>query len=221
MKTKIKFIITSTSGYDMNSERQTTIDSLPEKDYTVITSITPETEPKLINEMVTALDSEYTHVCIVPEGSIVQPIFSECTTTYFEDNAILLPIVEWSEKEDDIDTFKAFLNAYLFQSSLTEEVGMMDLKYASQQLDNTLYGALIPVSILKEHKLKENFTYYNHNEYFCRLASKEVSIVGVPKNCLKLNADYSLREVSNEAKTAYFSAVLERYKTEEDLAVVV
>lgn len=212
---KTKFILIKKEGEAVNFQTLTSItDQYDEKDCQVM-EIANDNEMFSLNAYIFTLTSEYSHVCLVPNGSVLTNKYRAITESYVEEGAVMLPIVEWCEEIDGKDEFKAFLNSYVYQSALTEELGIVDLKFAKQQLDNTLYGALIPVQILKENKFKEKFLYYNHNEYLCRLANKGIEILGIPKYCMKLKNDYSLKDVDNETKTKYFGAVISSYDKED------
>lgn len=216
---KTKFFILKQESEKVSEKTLTSIRQQYDEESIQIVDIANNNEAYTLNACVFTLKEEYTHFCLVPNGSELTNKFKAITDTYIEEGAIMLPIVEWCEEDSEgQDAFKAFLNSYVYQSALTEEMGTVDLKFAKQQLDNTLYGALIPVSVAKENKFKEKFLYYNHNEYLCRVASKGVEILGVQKYCFKLKVDYALKDVDNETKTKYFNAVLSSYEL-EDIAI--
>lgn len=216
---KPKFLILKQTSEKVSQKTLASIRQQYDEESIQVLDIANDNEAFTINSYVFTLKEEFTHVCLVPNGSELTNKFKAIVDTYIEENTVMLPIVEWCEEnEAGEDSFKAFLNSYVYQSALTEEMGSVDLKFAKQQLDNTLYGALIPTSILKENKLKEKFLYYNHNEYLCRLANKGVDILGIQKYCFKLKVDYALKDVDNDTKTKYFNAVLSSYEL-EDVAI--
>lgn len=216
---KTKFLILKQASEKVSEKTLASIRQQYDEESIQILDIANDNEAYTLNSYIFTLKNEFTHICLVPNGSELTNKFKAITDTYIEKGAIMLPIVEWCEEDSEgKDSFKAFLNSYVYQSALTEEMGTVDLKFAKQQLDNTLYGALIPVSIAKENKFKEKFLYYNHNEYLCRVASKGVEILGIQKYCFKLKVDYALKDVDNETKTKYFNAVLSSYEL-EDIAI--
>lgn len=215
----IKFCILVPEGEKVSQVTLASIRQQYDDENIQVLEIANNNEMFTLNAYIFTLKDDVSHVCLLPNGSEITNKYRTMMETYVEENALMLPIVEWTEPDaEGKDEFKAFLNSYVYQSALTEELGIVDLKFAKQQLDNTLYGALLPVSILKENKFKEKFLYYNHNEYLCRLASKGVEILGVQKYCVKLKNDYALKGVDNETKTKYFNAVITSYEL-EDVAI--
>ena len=213
---KIKFIIT-VQGTVTDAESATVL-NLQGQDYQTVD--TTANESKALNEVIAGLEDSYTHICILSAGSTISQNFFTHAETYTEENAVMVPITEWSEKDaEGKDQFRAFLSSFVWSSAFADEVGLFTLKLLLQQIDNTLYGTLIPLAIAKKYKFKESFQYYNHNEYLCRLADNGVDIIGIPKWMANLKMDYQYTTIDNETKTKYFKAVQEQYKTADEVAI--
>lgn len=206
---KIRFIITRLEGKESISEE--TLKSVNPDDCTAcIYSNWEQTEAlnKTLNDLDKIKDLGYTHVCIMPDKSITGKEFDNIVKDYvLDEESVYLPLVQYllpAEKEEDKPVFKGFLNSCVWKPYGISELGILNEQLAKQQIDTTLYGAIIPIKVLEQYRFKTKIKYYSFFEYLTRLAHKGVTIKGIPKVLLHYVDNSGLDKVSQDEKVEYF-----------------
>lgn len=159
-----------------------------------------------INAEVSNTDDSFTHVVVINAGSSLKDHFRTTAIEYVTySNVVYLPLVELYSDEDGAGLdFRAFLNSSVWKPYFTDEPGILDAKLAKRGVDLILYGAIIPLAVLKAHPLKEDIKYYSYFEFFNRIIHNKTQILGLPKTMVKCIKDYELKSVSKEEKIEEF-----------------
>lgn len=223
---KIKYIVTALQSDRVSEHTISTIkkNSVKGEEHTVCTH-KKDQEPKELNATIQDnieawRKDKYTHVCIIPNNSGVADNYRKIVKGYVKDkDVVYLTIVQHVEPEDkekDEGVFRGFLNTCVWKPYMYNKTGELTLELAKKQIDTTLYGALIPLSVIGEHKLKEKIKYYSFFEYLSRLANKDVVIKGIPKVVFHHVSDLRLKQVPQDEKIKYFKACQHEYEHDED-----
>jgi len=170
-------------------------------------------EEQVVSHYIDNLDKEYSHFCIIPAGSTLSENYTSIVTGYLKDReAIYLPIVSYCFEEGSAEEiFKGFLNVFCWKPQHARVIGELTKELALKQVDTTLYGALIPFSVLKTYKLNEKIKYFSQFEYLNRVIKKGVKVLGIPKMLVTLNKDFELKSISKEEKLKYFEQARAEY----------
>jgi len=217
---KILNIITRKKGCKENSS---TIDSLKasykkeEQNFVTVEYDDEISEAKAINDIVSNTEN-IDYICIIPEGSIVSKNYEKIIKLYIKDlSAVYLPIVSYCYNEEDPEKeiFKGFLNTIMWKAHLAKELGEMKLDLSLKQADTSLYFSLIPLDLLKEEKLAEDYKYFSHFEYLNRILSKEKKVFGIQKVCATLLKDYELKGENKDLKREEFERARKTYLEKE------
>jgi hypothetical protein len=215
---KIKYIIIGAKKEKINKETLESLVALTGKAdlQTVFIQVSDkEKEETLINEEISKIEEEIEYVCIVKNGSIFKNTFAKTVEDYITNpNVVYLPLVEYHGVSGETTGFKGFLNSSLWKPYFTENIGELDLKLSKRGVDLTIYGAIIPVNILKNNKFKSTIPYYSYFEWFNRIINKGVTVVGIPRVVVKSMFDYELQSLSKEDKIAFFKQAQEDYVNE-------
>lgn len=210
----ILYIITQKEGQTEAANK--TIASLdPTSDYIHVGYSEETSEEEAINIAIeqTLEAKGYTHVCIIPAGSTTSSKYKTITEAYVKDEkAIYLPIVSYCfEEGSSEEVFKGFLNTIMWKAHIARELGVLTLDLSIKQADTTLYGALIPIKLLKENQLNKDIKYFSQFEYLNRIIKAEVLVLGIPKMIFTLNKDFELKLIPKEEKIKYFEQAREGY----------
>jgi hypothetical protein len=215
---KIKYIIIGAKKEKINKETLESLVALTGKAdlQTVFIQVSDkEKEETLINEEISKIEEEIEYICIVKNGSIFKNTFAKTVEDYIiNPNVVYLPLVEYHGVSGETTGFKGFLNSSLWKPYFTENIGELDLKLSKRGVDLTIYGAIIPVNILKNNKFKSTIPYYSYFEWFNRIINKGVTVVGIPRVVVKSMFDYELQSLSKEDKIAFFKQAQEDYVNE-------
>lgn len=159
-----------------------------------------------INNEVTNTDDSFTHIVLINAGSSLKDHFRTTAEEYVIDpKMVYLPLVElYTEEELTGLDFRAFLNSSVWKPYFTDEAGVLDAKLAKRGVDLIHYGAIIPLSVIKTHPLREDIKYYSYFEFFNRILHNNVLVNGVPKAMMKCIKDYELKAIPKEEKMEEF-----------------
>ncbi len=217
MEKKINYIITTYGDLSLASQATTDSIKLNLRAGDKITDLSwmTKTEEETINEYVSTLkEGEFTHICIINDGSILREQAATVTEAYVEDNeTVYLPMVELCNDDKGKPMFKGFLNASIWKPYFAEEAGVLDQTLALRGVDLILYGALIPTSVITKYKFKTDIKYYSFFEYLSRLIHSSVPVLGIPKITLRCIKDYELKDVPKEEKMEFFKKAQSDYLT--------
>ncbi len=170
-------------------------------------------EASMLNKVIKDIDSSYTHIVVLPEKFTLYKTYSSLVEEYYtDDKAVYLPLINL---QDGDGNFKGIINSSIWWPSLTVEPGVLDSQSAYSQVDTTLYGGIIPVSIIKKYKFKKDLNIYYHFEFLNNILSKKVKVVGIPKILTTIVFDYTLESIPKEKKIEMFEAAREDYKPSE------
>lgn len=217
---KINYIVTIYCDTEtINTPTKTTEDSIREnlgvEDKVTNLFWGDKTEEEVINEYISTLkEDEFTHICIINDGSILKDNFSRVMNTYVDNNeTVYLPIVELNNDSDNkgVLSFKGFLNSSIWKPYFAEEVGVLDLPLSKRGVDLILYGALIPLSVVKKYKFKPEIKYYSSFEFLNRIINSSIPVLGIPKVTFKCITDYELKGVTKEEKVKFFKLATTDY----------
>ena len=173
-------------------------------------------EVKALNEYVKTLIG-FTHVCIVPNGSVISEVTNTVIKKYIKDDkTVYLPLVSYlvpvpGSEPIEYD-LKGILNSCIWKPYLAHKVGILNQELSLRQIDTTLYGAFIPLTLLQKYTFKEDIKYFSFFEFLNRITYKKVNVVGIPKLGFHLKKDYELKGVDNKEKVVYFKKAQESYK---------
>lgn len=160
-----------------------------------------------------------THICIVPNGAVFTDAFKDVVRqAVVDDKTLYLPIVQYFEfdAEKKNKNFRGLLNTCMWKPYGANEYGKISEGLAIKQIDTTLYGALIPLDVIKEYPFKTKIKYYAFFEYISRLAHKHVSIQGISKVVMQQVGSDALKSASQEDKVKFFKACQTEYLNDED-----
>lgn len=226
---KINYIITGkvtdvmhpdTSNFSIDTVKAIEVNKATDDTVTNVFFDDTLTIEEALNKYFETIDNTVTHVCIIPDGTTLLPEYSNIVKEYFQENKIIMPIVELNKKDTNADeVFRGFLNTCIWKPFFSENLGILDHKLAVRQVDLLLYTCLIPIAIVKENKFKTKLKYFSFFEYFNRITNKELGVIGIPKVLARTTYDYELKEVNKEDKLKYFKAAQETFKSEEDIII--
>lgn len=182
-----------------------------------------ESREAAINKFVAELkDDDYTHICLIPEGSELTEGYEKIAEQFVKnDKTVYLPIVQYYDPTDEGEhKFKGLLNTCMWKPYVGgNEYGQVGEQLAVRQIDTTLYGAIIPISILREYHLKIKIKFYSFFEYTSRIAHHKVAIKGIPKVGVLYFASDEIKKATQEERVKYFRACQTLYKKKEDVEV--
>lgn len=164
-----------------------------------------------------------THVVIVPDGSTLSENYYVNMQQYIKgEDKVYLPMIQYHEIKEGADPqFKGLLNTCMWKPYvMSNQYGFIGEELAVKQIDTSLYGAAIPLEVIKKYPFKTKIKYYSSFEYISRIIHKGVVVQGVPKVCLVYLADDVLASVPREEKVKHFTACQTLYKTDEDIEVL-
>lgn len=215
---KIKYIVIGAKKEKIKKETLESLESLVDKPETQISFIQvseKDKEEDLINKEVSELGEDIQYVCIIKNNTIFKETSAKTIKEYIKDsNTVYLPLIEYHGIIENAAGFKGFLNSSLWKPYFAENIGQLDLKLSKRGIDLTIYGAFIPVNILKSNKLKSKISYYSHFEWLNRIIHKEIPVVGIPRTTIKTTFDYELQSVPKEKKIEFFKLAQEDYVNE-------
>ena len=162
---------------------------------------------KIINDVY-----NFDYVCIVNNGSILEKnaklIFNEYQQDREDDvKEIYLPLVLCQ-----VDKMALTLNKHIWNSMFGGTAGILDIDLSLKQIDSTLFGAFIPVSLAFDKEYyNEKLEYYQQYHILNNLADNNL-VVGIPKITLSVNDwDFKLSELPNEVKIDNFNLAREKW----------
>lgn len=215
---KINYIITTYGDLSLaNADTVKSIEAnLKPGDKITDLSYMTKSEEEVLNDHISSLkDGEFTHICIINDGSLLRDFATDVFTTYVDnDETVYMPIVELC---NDINgtkgkpMFKGFLNASIWKPYFAEELGILDQTLCIRGVDLLLYGALIPVSVVQKFKFKPEIKHYSFFEYLSRIVYSKIPVLGIPKVTLKCIKDYELKDLPKEEKLAAFKLAQASY----------
>lgn len=210
---KIKYIVTVPKTDDL-TETNLTSDTLKSivgivgttRDAVATVRFDEGKEEVEINAEVAATDDSFTHVVVINAGSSLKDHFRSTADEYVTDSEkVYLPLVElYTEEETTGLDFRAFLNSSVWKPYFTDELGILDAKLAKRGVDLILYGAIIPLSVIKAQPLREDIKYYSYFEFFNRILHNKIEIIGLPKTMAKCIKDYELKSIPKDVKIEEF-----------------
>ena len=151
---------------------------------------------------------DYTHAIILPTESEISDNYLDIVDVYYEQNAIMLPLVVMQTEK-----ISGVLNTCIWNPNLTGQIGELDHELAIKQIDLTMFGALIPVAYLITENFNADIKFYQHFYFFNKVTYKDIKIIGVPKTIAAIQKDLSYSLISNEEKTKYFEMAKNIYPT--------
>lgn len=205
-----------------------TLDSIKEVFLTgdeLETDIPSEGFESTINDLIATNYEAYkskgiTHVVIVPDESTITKQYRSIVDQYVKgtENVVYLPMVQYFEKVENADpSFRGLLNTCMWKPyGFNNDYGFVNQDLAVKQIDTTLYGAIIPLEVLKQYPFKTKIKHYAFFEYISRVINKGVIVRGIPKITAAYVADDTLRKVSQEEKVKYFTACQKAYLFDND-----
>jgi hypothetical protein len=214
---KINYIILTEKKQDISTETKDSVKSILTDDDKINTLEYNEWEEvQALNEYIKTLIG-FTHVCIVPNGSVISEVTNTVIKKYIKDEeTVYLPLVSYlvpvpGTEPVDYD-LKGVLNSCIWKPYLAHKTGILNQELSLKQIDTTLYGAFLPLSILQKYPFKEDIKYFSFFEFLNRITYKKVNVVGIPKLAFHLKKDYELKGVDNKEKVVYFKKAQESYK---------
>jgi hypothetical protein len=141
----------------------------------------------------------YEGVIIIPNGSQLVDNFTNLLNFYYEQDAILLPLVLLETEKT-----KGVLNSCLWSPELVGQIGELDHELALKQIDLTIFGTFIPTKYFTPEFFNPSLKYYQHFYFLNKVTQKEIKVIGIPKISLITNIDLSFSSISNEEKIKYF-----------------
>ena len=204
---KILYIITGKEGEPTSEETSKSIESKEGGTVTFCLYKDEVEEPGLLNERIRNCDEEFTHVCIIPNGSSLSEKFKTLVPLYAtEEDAIYMPIVSYYYNPDGEEKFRGFLNSVLWKPHVVEQVGELTLSTAVKQIDTTLYGCLIPIKLFKEQNFgfATDVKYFWQFEFLNQVCKKEIDVLGIPKVLFNMTKDFELKDIDKDEKLKYF-----------------
>lgn len=212
---KINYIIVTEEKQDILTETSESVNAiLTEEDKSTVVTYTEDNEAKVINEYVKDLVG-FTHICIVSNGSVISESINTVIKSYIKDTeAVYLPLVSYLVPVPDTNEYdlKGVLNSCIWKPYLAHKTGVLNLDLSLKQLDTTLYGSFIPLTLLQKYLFKEDIKYFSFFEFLNRITYKKEKVIGIPKIGFHLKKDYELKSVDNKEKVIYFKQAQESYK---------
>ena len=212
---KTKYLLTILEGETASKDTLTSIaqnldikgataETLTSDDYTTVT-YKDSLEEALNAAFEKIKSSDFTHVCIVNNGSVLKEYASNTVKTYITNDEILyMPMVELLDSSEPGSPFRGFLNSSLWKPYFATEIGVLDLQLAKKGVDLIIDGCYIPKKIISEHKLNPEIKYFSTFEFFNKIISAGEEIVGIPKVTMRVVKDYTLKSIPNDEKLKYF-----------------
>ena len=195
----IQFFIT---GKEKRASEVTTksLQHLVESEKIMWAYIQEKDEAYIYPNQIKVLGGRTDFVCIIPNGSTVNSHIITIFKKYCEDKeTIYLPLVVLTNEKA-----KGVLNSCLWNTNLAQEVGVLDDKLASKQIDTTLYGAFIPYAVLFDiTNYNSELKYYQHF-YFLNQVTQTKLVKGIPKTLLYTDIDLTFSHVEEQEKIEYF-----------------
>lgn len=193
------------------------------------TDVASECFEVALNGLIASKYEEYkakgiSHVVVVPDGSTLGENYRVVMNQYVTDETIVyLPIAQYLESTDGNDpAFKGLLNTCMWKPyGISNEYGFVSQELAIKQIDTTLYGAPIPLEVLKKYPLKTKIKYYSFFEYITRIVNRKIVVKGIPKVVMFYITDDTVSKVSQQEKVIYFTTCQKVYLSDEDSEVEV
>lgn len=171
------------------------------------------------------ISDSYDFICLLPNESIIKNNYIKIVKEYIHEHD--------GEKEDIVylpfvllntDKANGILNSTLFNANFTDLFGRATHEFVLQQTDTILFGALIPLKLLRDDKYYDNeLKMYQHFHLLNAWTKNEdeIKVIGIPKLIVELNHDLSFDEYSEEDKVKYYkqareSFIVELNKEKED-----
>ncbi len=215
---KIQFIVINQPG----ENKKTTIESIEKADlkkyginYSIneIIASTRKEESIALNSFLEKKEKDDSYICIIPNPSTVSEYMGLFIESYILNNKdielgkdMFLPLIELVGFDENGKEFaKGFLNTCIWKSYLQpEEVGFLDKQLANKQIDTTLHGVLIPISLFETIKINETFEYFYQFNLLNKIVETDTTIIGIPKSFVSLVYDYELKNEDQEVKKEEF-----------------
>jgi len=192
---------------------ETTPSDIPEIDFQIVKTIDKQDEATIINKIIKEIDSQYTHIIILPNNNYLYDNYLSIIQEYYDnDQSLYLPLISLS---DNSNVFKGILNSSIWWPSLVQDPGVLDKQGALMQLDTTIYGGLIPIKILQKYNFKKDLNIFYQFEFLNKILSKKVNVIGVPKILASVSFDYSLEKIDKEEKIKLFENARKDYQPKE------
>jgi hypothetical protein len=147
---------------------------------------------------------DYSHAIIIPSDAVLTENYLDIINVYTQEDAVMLPLTVLKTEK-----LSGVLNTCLWNVNLAQQYGELDHELALKQIDLTLYGALIPSTLLKKENFKEGLKFYQHFYFLNKITKDEVAVVGVPKTLLTTSVDLTFDGANNEEKVKYFNMAKE------------
>ena len=219
---KVAYVVTGLDATETTGETTASIKKNDENaEVFVCLYSETKTEAEAVNEWcdkIEQISKDITHICIIPDGSTLSEKWLSIMTAYARDEkAIYMPVGGYYYDPENDNQFKGFLNTIMWKPQVAEVVGELTTKLATRQIDHTLYGALIPLYVMKDYKFNKDIKYFSHFEFVNKVLKGDVEIIGVPKVLYNLYKDYELKAVDKEEKMKYFEEARNGYLPMVDL----
>jgi len=214
---KVNYIILTPNKQDVLTETNDSVKLiLTKEDKLSIVEYEDGEEAKAINEYVKSLIG-FTHVCMIPNGSVISESTNTVIKKYMkEEDSVYLPLVSYLVPIPNSETneydLKGILNSCIWKPYYAHKVGILNPELALKQIDTTLYGAFIPLTLLQKYLFKEDIKYFSFFEFLNRITYKKEKVIGIPKLGFHLKKDYELKTVENSEKVIWFKKAQESYK---------
>ncbi len=163
---------------------------------------------KVVNDV-----NNFDYVCLVNNGSILSSSAKEIFEDYQvdrDDNIIesYLPLVLSS-----VDNMAITLNKHIWNSMIASEAGVLDIDLAVKQVDSTIFGAFIPVSLFFNSAMyNKEVKFYQQYHLLNNLADGDNLVLGIPKITLTVNDwDFKLDGLDKEEKIKYFNLARDKW----------
>lgn len=161
--------------------------------------------------------NNFDYVCLIPNEALV----SECTRQVFDyhqldrtDESVVeiyLPLALYNSDDTIV-----VMNKQVWNSMLAYSPGILDIDLALKQIDSTIFGAFIPVSIFFDPAYyNENLKYYQQFYILNNLTDGDNLVVGIPKIALTIkNWDFKMENIENKDKLEMFNMARDKWKKE-------
>jgi|ERR1035437_828774 hypothetical protein len=206
----MKTLIISLSN-DINNNSKQIPELAPSEFVNFITVALEKTDDEavVLNKVIKETSDEYSHIVILPTEYVLYNNYLDIIKEYYKDEkTIYCPLVELKDSEGN---FKGVINSSIWWPSFTQQPGILDIEAAIKQVDTTLYGSLIPLSLLKKYKFKKDLNIYYQFEFLNKISSTNNKIQGVPKILLSVVFDYMVESCSKEKKAEMFENARKEY----------
>lgn len=219
MGKRVLFVVVAYDNNKINEETKDSIEvNLGKEDaYVFVKSEDRETElycnmKDQINKIVNDVNN-FDYVCLVNNGSVLSSSAKEIFEDYQvdrEDNIVetYLPLVL-----STVDNFAITLNKHIWNSMIASEAGVLDLDLAIKQVDSTIFGAFIPVSLFFDSALyNSELKFYQQYHLLNHLTDGDNLVLGIPKITLTVNNwDFKLDSLEKEEKIKYFNLARDKW----------